>query len=379
MGKKFSRLVILLVAAIVVFHLGIVRSEDAAGSANTGLPQLQEAKTYKIPSSKTSTGIAGLVLGDAPTAVAWSPDGKRLAAFSSYGQNLTVWDAANGNVTTVLHPYLNYLDNSLIFLNDNQLLTPPEGDRQAPGERWSFNIWDIQSGSVVTKVKGPEPDKVWDANGAAAYAISPDGSMVATLAQKTGFAKLGPAQEFGENPVPIYSTKTWQITQSLPIVWPRSVAFSPDGKQIAFGTAIGKIIVYDTKTWQPTQTIHACDSATVTSELDYSPDSKFIVAGLASHVPTCAVQIFRVADGAMVGSYPEYNAGDPWKILWHPSGKFIVFAPHDKTLRLWNPQKPDDVGSIIRGVNSMCLAFSPDGKQLATCNNGGITVFNINF
>ena len=38
--------------------------------------------------------ILSLPVSGAATAVAWSPDGSRLAAASNYGEDLTVWDAS---------------------------------------------------------------------------------------------------------------------------------------------------------------------------------------------------------------------------------------------------------------------------------------------
>ena len=345
--------------------------ENALGAENTSvsdLPRLREAKSYSL-----EAGIS-----DTPTAVAWSNDGTRLAAFSSEGQSLSVWNI-DGRVLKVLHPNMNYLDNSLLFFGDDELLTPPEGNSQASSvDRWVFDIWGISSGKVEKKVVGPEPEKRWEANSAAGYAISPDRTLIAVFTQLSGLPKFGPAQEFQENPLTIYSTKSWQAEKKIEIVAPTSVAFSPDGGQLAIGTGTGRIILYDVRSSQIVSTIATCDRATLARTIDYSPDGKFIVAGLDSHTKNCSVKIFRVSDGAVTGAYPEEKRGSPWKVLWHPSGKFIVFAPHDRTLRVWNPESPSDPGVTINDINSMCLAFFPSGKQLASCNSGRVTVFNVN-
>lgn len=371
-----------MVAAVLL--AGMTTACGADNSAD-GLPRLQEQRSYPIPSNKFTGTIAEPFTGDIPTAVAWSPSGQRIAAFSSYGQNLTVWKP-DGTIVTVLHPVISYLNNSLVFLDDDKLLTPPANSRTDPARmHFAFDIWSIQSGDVIQSVDGPEPEPAppvqkWGPNLPVAYTLSHDRSMVASLAGETGRAKMGPAQEFGENPVPIYSTKTWQIIARLPVVWPASVAFSPDDKEIAFGTRTGKIIVYNTSSWQIVQSIAVCDRSTDILTLAYSPDGKLIAAGLQGHSPNFkdyAAQIFRIADGSIIGTYKDWKAAEPWAMAWDPGGRFIVFSTHDKTLRLWNPNKPDDLGRTVSGVNAMCLAFSPNGTQLASCSNGKITVFKI--
>jgi hypothetical protein len=269
--------------------------------SHDGLPGVELSKKYNL-SQKELTGSPNLLylaathrLGDilappvypVPSAVAWSLDGKKLVALT--GSVLDVWNAG-GNGVKVIVTRFGLGGNSLEFLNDDEVLVP--GSRPAPPDDhyWGMTLWSTKTGSLAKGIPSQYPDDNFLYN---TYTLSPDKSLLAAIAQGgSGFAKPGPAQEFGEHPVPIYSTKTWEIVQRIPVVWPWSVAFSPDGKQIAFGTSTGKIILYDTTTWQVARTIKTCDSATQVHTIAYSPDGQFIAAGLVATIQAARYKFF---------------------------------------------------------------------------------------
>jgi WD40 repeat protein len=340
------------------------------------LPQVVLKKTYQTVPAKPT------VIGESPTspsiplAVAWSPDGKKLAALSDYGANLEVWDAdGDGHHTFPINS--RFTNNALAFLNDEEVLTPSSVKPTPDGRIWALSIWNPQNGSFVKGIASQYPDRSdW---GYDKFTVSPDGSMVAALAVgASGNFKLG-TTEFGGNPVPIYLGKTWQIVHLIPVAAPSSAAFSPDGKEIAFGGYRGVIHLYNLDDELLIKTINVFDGKAATIDsLTYSPDGKYIVANgyfFAGYDDVKSLRVIRISDGEVIASYPGHASA--WKVVWSPSGKYIAFAPHDKTIRLWNPNHPDNPGVIIRDVDSMCLAFSPDGNQLASCARDGIKVFDI--
>jgi len=107
------------------------------------------------------------------------------------------------------------------------------------------------------------------------------------------------------------------------------VAFSPDGKRIASGSADKTVRVWDTLTGRPTWTLQGHTEAVYA--VAFSPDGALIASGAA-----------------------------------------------DKTIRLWNVATGENDGTLQHTDGVRDLAFSADGQFLASTENfgGSITLWN---
>ena len=186
-----------------------------------------------------------------PYALAWSPDGARLAAYIYEGNIVTVWSPGDGRIVRELRrPGAAYGGTSLAFAaGGRQLVTPPAS---AASQDIAFSVFDVERGEVVHEAPGPFPGRPRNANTADIFVASPDSSLLAVV--------YGPAEV---QPVALYSTRNWSrsavLAGSATGVSDRATAqaFSADGGLLAVGRIDGKVLVYDVATRRVMQTITA--------------------------------------------------------------------------------------------------------------------------
>ncbi len=157
-----------------------------------------------------------------------------------------------------------------------------------------------------------------------------------------------------------------------------SLAVSPKGKIIATGILsydfVGdpfRVELWDTKSQKKTMTLPSKNSA---SSLAFSPDGTML-ATTGCNLGRCAnVKLWNVADGKQIailkGHTDIVNT-----VSFSPDGKLLATCScEDETIKLWNTHtyKAEAILERQDGIAPRTIAFAPNGRMLASGHEGGI-------
>jgi WD40 repeat protein/serine/threonine protein kinase len=182
-------------------------------------------------------------------------------------------------------------------------------------------------------------------------AFGPDGKQLAS-GDYNGTLKVWDAHTYQE----VLTLKA----HTRPIM---SVAFSPDGKRLASGGNDSILKVWDAGTGQGVLTIKVHTGGPLTS-VAFSPDGKRLAG--ASHGG--AINVWHAQTGREVCTCKGHTSYI-WSVAFSPDGKRLASASHDQTLKVWDGRTGQEV-LTLKGHTGVVrsVGFSPDGKRLASAS-----------
>ena len=146
-----------------------------------------------------------------------------------------------------------------------------------------------------------------------------------------------------------------------------SVAFSPDGKTLAAGDLDGTVTLWDVTTHRQVAALTAPGAVTVTS-VAFSPDGKTLASDGIGYKVRPMVWLWDVATRRQVSAPLTGHTGQVNSVAFSPDGATLATGSDDRTARLWDVATRRQVGAPLTGYTGgvSSVAFSPDGKTLAT-------------
>jgi WD40 repeat protein len=143
-----------------------------------------------------------------------------------------------------------------------------------------------------------------------------------------------------------------------------AVAFSPDDRLLASGSADQTVKLWDTATGKEVRTLKG-HTARVTS-LSFSPDGRRLVTGSADNT----VRLWDTATGKEVLSLQGHES-PVRSVAFCPDGRHVASGSDDKTVRIWDTTT--GLAEIVfeqHHTGVRCVAFAPDGKRIGSISGG---------
>jgi WD40 repeat protein/serine/threonine protein kinase len=317
-------------------------------------------------------------------ALAFSPDGKRLASGSMYPENSArLWDVTTGKEINVLHGHQNEVV-SVGFSPDGTRLASASLDQ-------TTRLWDGVTGREIATLQGHRgqvqqvafrPDgrhlvsssfdgtlRLWESAGGEPVAVlhghasriwesafSPDGALLAS-ASADGTVRLWDMA---------LAERSGVLRGHTSYVY--DVAFSPDGTRAASAGWDGTV-----RLWDPTSCLQTSPPLTLPqgtlpmiSGVCFRPDGKQIVSANADGF----LRVWDAASGKLLRKLrcPVTDWRLYARAAFDPGGTLLVAGGNDGLIRLWGAEGDQPVATLAghEGVAGD-VAFRPDGVQLASC------------
>ncbi|MSU37103.1 MAG: hypothetical protein EXS36_18805 [Pedosphaera sp.] len=320
------------------FVLGLAFSPDDKSLAATGVDQ--SFSLWTVAGGERLAAFKGHQMEC--WAVEFSPDGQTLLTGSKDG-TAKVWNRQQ----SMKEQDLSEVGVPLGFSADSKILITVNSNG-------AFCYWNIATLKKVLTVSLPVDAKL---NSPSIYALAPDSDSIAF--------------NVGSDVVQIWSLNSRRLLRTLTnqVHWPRSLVFSPDGRQLA---VTGMFTPFESSRRVSVIELasgseHVLPDSDVLKIPAFSPGGQML-AYATSNYWVRLLDIGTKQPSLTLKGHTWYLSG----IAFSVDGKLLASTSWNRDTRLWDLTS-GKLKAVLSGHKTGAggLTFSPDGKTLATASVGG--------
>jgi hypothetical protein len=206
-----------------------------------------------------------------------------------------------------------------------------------------LTLWNV-SGQRLAQSEDPRA-AIWS------LAFAPDGTELAVGLRNGDLARYD-----GQTLRPLGRLRTRQGMTVL------GLAYSPDGQSLAAGSEDGQLRLWRAGSLQPAWT---AGLGTAVQALAFSPDGQTVAAGNRDG----RVLLYRQADGGLITSFRPHNN---WlsALQFSPDGRYLLTAAYDQQVRVFRLADQQEVLHVRLRTTVTAATFSPDGQRLLITTRG---------
>jgi len=268
--------------------------------------------------------------------LAFSPDGKMLAS-GGEDHAVSLWRVSDGLLLRTIS--LDGAATSISFSPDGQTLAVAGN---------SVQFWEPLGQKLSRSLNPPS-------RGVIKVIYSPDGTVIATLS--------------GADWIRLWRSADGTFLRALtaPAAGPSDLAFSPDGKSLV-GSGMGVAWIWSVEDGSLMRTLQVSDEEV--KGVSFSPDGKILAT-----VHEAGIELWSVSSGELIRQIGTAMASPLASLAYSPEGNFIASGDQnvlDPKIHLrWAAD--GKMRTELSGHNGAIseLAFSPDGKTLASASTDG--------